>query len=253
MTSFPNFDTTGKRGLTWALWRDLVEATGSSKASLGQDAFIDFQPYLGSDVGIAVSSDGSSPTTTLQTDRFGVINITESAGANECVGIAVQQWFDVQNTDVLVIGARIEQNADANTPLVFVGWHDGTNPDDVFSSGAIANGSNEDTLGLRWNNDETIDIVSVDDGTLTVLKDDIGATVERDSGVNIFELRVEWVSSTQVRLTPAVNNTVYHGGAVTVASTSIPENPMKPTVAGTVASVTAPSLDIDYIRSADKV
>jgi hypothetical protein len=261
------FDGDDIRGPSADLWHGVVDwIRGSLAASLGQRDFEDFAPFLGwselqnngttdgtaTNGGTQITSNTATPTAALQTDRFGIINITEAAASNEAVGLAREIWYDLQASPVTVIEARVEQIADADSPIAFVGFSDAANPDEVFTAGVLDGGSNEDTIGLRWNADETIDIVAVDNGTLTVLKDDIGVTVLRTDGPARLGLRIEKVTSSTYRTTPCVNGVIARSGAVNVAATLLPENPMRPVVAETVSATTAPQIEVDWIYSADK-
>jgi len=258
------FDGDDVRGPSAQLWNGVVDwVRGSLATALGQRDFEDFAPFLGftelsasdgaaANAGTQVTSNTASPTVVLQTDRFGIINLTEAAGANETLGLAREIYYDLQNSPVTIIEARLEQLADADSPQMFVGFSDQANPDDVFAAGVINSGNNEDAIGLLWNADETIDIVAVDDGTLTVLKNDIGVTVLRTDGAVRLGLKIEKITSATYRMTPCVNGVVALSGRVNVAATLLPEVPMRPVVATTVAATTAPSFDLDYIFTADK-
>lgn len=262
--SLIRFDSSSARGPSAKALHGLTDWVHGSLAVVagGQFDFEDFSPFLGASEtstttnplptgGTQITSLGGDPTVSIvTTERYGVIKMTEAAASNECVGLAREVWYDLQDSGVTVVGARVQQNADADTPVSFVGLFDGSSPHAVLSSGAVASGSNQDTIGLRWNNDETIDIVSVDDGTLTVLQDNIGVTVERDSGFNNYVLRIEKMTSSTYRLIPFINEV--RGTAVNVAATSLPENPMRPVVAGTVSATTAPELDVDWILNGQK-
>ena len=262
--SLVRFDASDNRGPTGQLWHGVVDwVSGMNKMELGQRDFEDFMPFLGwaetsptdgtvTNAGTQITSLTATPTVDLQTDRFGVINMTEAAGTSESVGLAREIFYDLQNADIVCFECRVDQNADADSPQVFAGFSDVADPDDVFASDVIASGSNQDTIGLRWNADETIDIVAVDDGTLTVLKDDIGVTLERTDAFSRLGLRIEKITATQYRLTPSVNGAIALAGRVTVLATLLPENAMRPVVATTVAATTAPSLDIDWIATGDK-
>jgi len=245
------FDGSSVRGPSAQLWTGIVDwVRGSLASALGQSDFEDFAPHNPdtSDV------DGTTgvAATIVTTERFGVLNLAATAGTNAQVGLARQLHYTVGDSPAMAVEARVRQNADANSPQAFVGLSDVANADDVYAAGAIAAGSNQDTLGLRWNADETIDIVAVVDGTLSVLRDDIGVTVERTSGFAKLGLRVEKVTSTQFRLVPSVNGAIARAGITVVASTALPANPMRPVVATTVAATTAPSLDADYVFTAEK-
>jgi hypothetical protein len=262
--SLIRFDDT-TRGPSAALWQGVVDwVRGSLATTLGQRDFEDFAPFLGcaevsagadptANGGTQVTSLAGDPTVTLQTDRFGVINLTEAAAADESVGLAREIFYDIQGSPLTVIEARIDNHADANDPQVFVGFSNKTDPDEVFASGALNEASNAELIGLLWNVDETIDIVAIDDGgTVAVLKDDIGISVERTDGMVKLGLRIEKVTSTTYRLTPCVNGAIARSGAVNVLATLLPEDPMRPVAVTTVDDTTAPNLDVDWIYTADK-
>jgi len=247
--SLIRFESSDVRGPTAQLWRGIVDwVRGSLATALGQR---DFEDYAPDNSGFeTVTSTTGSPTRALQSDgEFGVVNYTEAAGSNECVTVVRHIWFDLDNSPITVVEARVEQIADDDDPIAFVGLFDGTL---AFASGTLDGGSNEDSVGLRWNSDETIDIVAVVDGTLSVLKDDIGISVERTDGLTTLGLRIEKMTASQFRLTPAVNGTIIRAGAVNVASSALPSNPMRPCVAQTVTATTAPSFDVDFIYAGSK-
>lgn len=253
------FDSDDERGPSASLWHGLVDfVRGSLATALGQRDFEDFAPFKGADVAEApttlntdtVVSGTTGVAATHETDRFGRVKITATAGTNAQVGLARRVHYDLQASPLTIVEGRIEQNADANSPIAFVGLSSQANPDDVFAAGVV--NANGDAIGLRWNADETIDIVAVDAGTLTVLKDDIGVTVERTSGAVLLGLRIEKVTSTTFRLIPCVNGAIARSGAVNKAATLLPEGAMRPVAATTVAATTAPSMDVDYLYTADK-
>lgn len=248
--SLVRFDSTSDRGPSAQLWAGIVDwVRGSLATALGQRDFADFAPDDGlNDVDGSSGAAGAIDTA----QRFGVFAVTASAGSNAQTGIARPIWYTLQDSPVLVIESRVDQNADADSPQLFVGFSDQANFDDVFASGVVNSGNNEDALGLLWNADETIDIVAVDDGTLTVLKDNIGVTLERTDGFARLGLRAEKITSSTYRLVPSVNGSIARAGIVNVAATSLPENPMRPGVAQTVDTTTPPDFDVDYIYSADK-
>jgi hypothetical protein len=235
---------------------------GSNASYLGQRDFEDFAPFLGwSEVtdgttggwgGTQITAFDGAPVVALQTDRYGIINLSTAAGTNEVVALARHIYYDLQTADIVVVEARMEAVADTDSPISFVGLTDQALPDDVFQAGVLDGGSNEDTIGLRWNADETIDIVAVDDGTLTVLKDDIGVTLLRTDGLAKLGLRIEKTTATQYRLTPYVNGVVAASGRVNAASTLLPENPMRPVVAMHIGSTTDTEFELDWIASGDK-
>lgn len=255
------FDGDDIRGPSANIWHGVVDfVRGSLASALGQHDFEDFAPYTGprgagaegDQGGTQVSALGEDPDVTLTTDRYGIVNFTEGAAANECVAFARNIWYDLQASPVTCIGARVEIVADADSPIGFVGFSDQADPDDVFAAAVINSGNNEDAIGFRINADETIDLVAVDDGTLTVLKDDIGVTWARTDGLTRFELRIEKQTSTIYRLTPCIDGVVARAGIVNVAATSLPENPMRPVVALTVSATTDPEFECDWIFSAQR-
>jgi hypothetical protein len=263
--SLIRFENGNERGPSAALWQGLVDwVRGSLAATLGQRDYEDFTPFLGfaevsntdgavgANGGMQVTAADDAPVVALQTDRFGVVNFSTAAGADETVALARELWYDLQSSPLVVIETRVEQIADADEPQLFVGFFDGADPDDVFAAGVIASTGGQDAIGLLWNINETIDIVAVDNGTLTVLKDDIGVTLLRSDGPANLGLRIERMNSTTYRLTPCVNGAIARAGAVTVAATLLPENPMRPVVADTVDATTDPEMEVDWIFSADK-
>lgn len=249
--SLIRFDGSSIRGPSAQLWAGIVDwPSGSVKSAVKQSDFEDFAPYNPDTTDVDGSAGAAAAIDTTQ--QNGILSLTANAGTNAQIGGGRQIWYTRGDERILCIEARVDQNADANSPQLFVGFFDGANFDDVWASGVIASGSNQDALGLRWNADETIDIVAVDDGTLTVLKDNIGVTLERTDGYAKLGLRCEKITTSTSRLTPVVNGTVYNAGAVNVANTSLPDNPMRPGVATTVAATTPPDIDWDWILSAEK-
>ena len=262
--SLIRFDSTSLRGPSAQLWAGIVDwVSGSLATALGQRDFEDFAPFLGPvlsgsvgrEAGTQISSLAGSADVSLNDTRFGSISVAEAAGANEAVGLARDIEYDIQNSDLTVIEARVDVNSDADTPQTFVGFCAEANPDDVFASGVIASGGTEAVIGILWNGDETFDIVACDNansGLLTVLKNDIGVTVVRTDGFVKIGLRIEKVTSTTYRLVPSINGSIARAGIVNVLATLLPEAAMRPTVALTVVANTAPDFDLDYIYTADK-
>lgn len=245
------FDSTSDRGPSAQIWAGVVDwVRGSLATALGQRDFEDFAPFNADSTDVAGSAGVAGALDTTQ--RFGVLSVTANAGTDARAAAAREIWYTLQDSPILVFETRIDQNADADDPQVFAGFFDGADFDDVFADGAIADSGNQDAIGLLWNADETIDIVAVDDGTLTVIKDNIGVTVERTDGYVKLGLRIERPTTTTVRLVPCVNGVIARSGITVVASTVVPENPMRPGVATTVAATTAPDVDVDFIYSADK-
>ena len=255
------FDSSDIRGPSPNIWYGVVDwVRGSLASALGQSDFEDFAPYTGprgagaegDQGGTQVSALGEDPDVTLETDRYGVVKFKEGNASNECVAFARNIYYDLQASPVTVIGARVEAIADANSPIMFIGLSNQADPDDVFAAAVLNQSNNEEAIGFRWNADETIDLVAVDDGTLNVLKDDIGVSVERTDGQTRFELRIEKQTATTYRLTPAINGAVARAGVVNVLATLLPEDPMRPVVAMTVSATTDPEFECDWIFSAQR-
>lgn len=243
-------DNTG-RGVSGGLWTPVADWPAGATPGMyhGTLNVEDFVPYRGSDVGITLAG-SDTPTLTELAERHGVVRMAGAAAADSEVGVVVNQYVDLSENRPAVVEARVEQNADANSPQMVVGFSDRTG-DTVFASGAVASGTGVDTLALRWNADETIDLVSVvDGGDLNVLRTGI-ATVERTSGFVKLGLRVVKETSSQYSVYCSVNGAVtkVHG----LTTSQIPQNPMKPIVATTVDTTTAPSVDCDWIATFDKV
>ena len=217
MPSLLRFAGSTERGPSGALWGGIVDwVSGSMVTDLGARDFDDFAPYNAGNETIAGTAGAAA---TLVAERDGVIGV-------------------------------VNLLADADSPQMFIGLFDGA-VTAVFSAGALAVSSNQDMLGLRWNADETIDIVANVDGTLTVLKDDIGVTVERTSGFNEMGLRVENHGGESYRLTPVINGQRRNG--VTVDDSAIPESvAMKFTLSSTVAATTNVNFEVDWIYTNDK-
>jgi hypothetical protein len=209
----------------------------------------DFVPYRGTDVGYAVAGTSGAALTEVAS-RHGVVNIAATAGTNAEVGLVVNRYVDLSDGRPYVVEAYVKQNADANSPQAFVGLSDQAGGG-VYASGALAVGSNQDTLGLRWNVDETIDLVSVVDGAAVQVLKTAVATVARTAGFTKLGIRVIKETSVNYTVYCSVNGVVVK--ALTLTSTQVPQNPMKPVVATTVATSTAPSVDIDWVADYDKV
>jgi len=241
------FDGTATRGPSASLCAGTVDwPKGSAQAQVSQADFDDHVPYHAA----LYTTDPGTSEVTLETTRFGVIDVFEAAGSNETAGVQRLNSYILSAVPLTIFGARVKQVADADSPQMFIGLFDGA-VTAVFSAGALAVSSNQDMLGLRWNADETIDIVANVDGTLTVLKDDIGVTVERTSGFNEMGLRVENHGGESYRLTPVINGQRRNG--VTVDDSAIPESvAMKFTLSSTVAATTNVNFEVDWIYTNDK-
>ena len=261
--SLIRFDSTTDRGPTAQLWAGLVDwVSGSLATNLGQRDFEDFAPFLGPvitsdgrEAGTHVTATDTNPTTTHETDRFGVIGATTAAGADECVAIARDIFYDIGARDLTVIEARIQAVSDADEVISCVGFTDQSTPSLVFAAGVINSAGTEDFIGIVWNDDETFDIVSVAAGTLTVHKNDIGnPDIDRSDGFAKVGLRIEKVTSTTHRLVPSINGVIARAGIVNVLSTLLPASgvAMRPVVALTVDATTTTDVEADYIYTADK-
>lgn len=241
------FDSSDDRSPSASLWQGLVDwIRGSLATALGHRDFDDYVPYSAGPLVNATGCTMAQVTTTTD----GEVNSTIAAGSNAQTGFARTSYFDLQGSPVTVFEQRVKSVADANSPQTFVGLHSATDADDVFNAGAIK--TTGDGIGLLWNADETIDIVAIDGGTVTVCKNDIGVSLDRGLGYAKLGLRIEKVNSAVYRLTPCVNGSIARAGCVNVAATVLPEGKMRPVVAQTVSATTDPSVSVDWQFTADK-
>lgn len=248
--SLLRFEGTSDRGPSGKLWNSLVDwQTGSAKIAFGCEDCDDFFPYTGPDAtadgkagGFLLSADTGSAAATAAVP-YGVVAFAATAGTFAVAGYAKDEYVDLTSIKEVVTEARVSRTAGATgSETTFVGFSDQA-PEAVFhSDGTLDGGTSEETLGLRWNNDLTVDLVSVVAGTATVL-DAAVATAVSNTGFHKFGLRVKRVDATHYSLFASVDGVVTQ---TNVANTAITQDAMRPVAVTTISATDAPTLLVDW-------
>lgn len=242
---FHNADR-GPSGQLWTGISDGFNGTAQmAKYVVDED---DYFPYNAGNQTVSNSATLSQNTTV----RFGALNATISAGSHAEAGWKRHLNVDLTDITDLCVEARIRQNADANSPVTFFGFSDQP-AEDVLASSAIAVGSSENTLGLRWNADETIDLVTTIAGDTAVILIEEIATLERTVGFANIGVRFKQTSSGVYRTIPCVNSVVNQSKITNIAAASLPQVAMGPVAVSSVNTTTDPDFDTDWFCLADKV
>ena len=235
-------DVTGGRGPSGALWTNLVDwVTGTLAVEGGSGGVQDFAPYplAAADDDITLSGDSGSAIA-LQAEPNGVVELTASQAADAVSGFQVNAYvdFDATGFKEACFEVDVESVADAAANEMFIGWTDEA-LDGFYGTDNTPDGS---ALGLRWNTDETVDLVSIaSDDTVTVLKAEVATGIVRDGGHHQFGVRCRKETATQFTVIGSVN-----GVTKKVVTTTIPGAAMFPTCAMTNDNGAAPSFDCDW-------
>lgn len=244
------FDNAAGRGLSGRLWGGLAEwLKGGSVLDQFSGGVEDFAPYLGDAVGMTI--DG---TAAVQTDEpHGVVKFSETQGADECAGFYVDENVDLDDDFVeFCLEARLKSNDDDSTTQTFVGLSDVT-IGSFFGSDNTPDGS---SLGVRWNGDETLDLVSIaSDDTITVI-DDAFATVERTVGFVKIGLHVTNLDGTNYRVVGTVASGSGTSAKVQIGqgtTSTIPTAVMKPIIIHTNDNQSAVDMEVDWRAYLNKV
>lgn len=239
MSTLIRFETTDERGPSGKLWGNLVDwVKGVQKGNGASTYFNDFTPYNAGDITISGDTGGA---VAIQAEPLGVVEITATQAADAVSGFQLNEYvdFDAAGFREAVIETCIESVADAAANEAFVGWTDEA-LDGFYGTDNTPDGS---ALGLRWNTDETVDLVSISAAdAITVLYHEVATGVERTDGRAKLGIRVRKETATRYTVIASVN-----GVTVRVSTTTIPGEPMLPTVAGTNDNGAAPAYDCDWI------
>lgn len=251
--SLIRFNSTPDRGPSGELWLGIVDWTkGSESLDLFASRIEDFFPYLGDAVGIALSGDSGSAAT-AQSVQFGVVEFTATQAADAVAGYQVQLSTDLDADTFRRFGMEVRFKVvdDNSTTQTFIGLTDEA-LDGFFGTDNTPDGS---SLGLRWNSDETVDLVSISSSdTITVLIDTI-ATVERTVGWVKFGFTVEKQNDTEFLLIANLSRTESGTLKTTTkraTTTTIPGAAMKPSVIHTNDNQAAPKIQVDWDIVYDK-
>src|SRR5688572_30112224 len=245
MSTLIHFDVTDPRAPSPTLCIGIPEwQDGAVAAQAG--ILADFDDYVLYNSGNITQepSEVTHASNVAVSNALGVITVFEAAGSNEDANINRNVWVKPSEWDDVVFGARVHLVSDADSPQLFVMLTD-TAAGSLLSSGALAVSSNQDGIGLRWNADETVDIVKVLDGAaVAVLVDDIGCDIERTDGFIEFGLKIKNLGGESYRLTPVIDGAEFTG--VNVDDGAFPEVAMQLAVAATVAATTDVDFDVDW-------
>lgn len=245
--SLIRFESDSLRGPSAALFQGLVDwVRGSLSAEVGTSDYDDYKPYNSSVIDTVGGSSGAAFA--IKADVHGAVHLSATAGSNANVEITRKSYFNPTSSKCVGVEASILSNAAANSPQTFVGLTD-VAAGSIFSAGAIASGGTQNTIGVLFNADKTVDIVSVVAGTLAVLVDNVGVSGVW-SAAQKLGVRIEQGSPSTFRVTAVIGGV--RGKGATVASTKIPNANLKPCVAHTVSATTAPNVDVDWNCTIDR-
>jgi hypothetical protein len=235
------FEGSSDRGPSGTLWNSLVDWVRGTLAVPGGclDAE-DFFPY--NSASVVLSGDGGSAAT-VSAVQFGVVSFAASAGTYAVAGYARPEYIDLTSIRQVCREVRFSRTAGATgAEISFIGFSDQA-PEAVFhSDGTLDGGSAEDQLGLRWNDDLTVDLVSVVNGTATILSTAL-ATAVSNTGFHKFGLRIVKLTSTKYSIYSSVDGVVT---VVHVASTAISQVAMRPVAVTTISATDAPVIVVDW-------
>jgi hypothetical protein len=245
MATLIRFETTDERGPSGKLWGNLVDwVKGTLKVDGGVSYVQDFDPApLAITHADTTMSADSGAAAALQAEPMGVVEYTASQAADAVSGFQVNSYVDFDATGFreAVIEVCVESVADNAANEMFVGWSDEA-LDGFYGTDNTPDGS---SLGLRWNTDETVDLVSIaSNDTVTVLKAEVATGIERTDGRAKLGVRIRKETATRYSVIASVN-----GVTTKVSTTTIPGAAMFPTVAMTNDNGATPAFDIDWIAT----
>jgi len=245
--SLIRFETTAERGPSGKLWGNLVDwVKGTLKIDSGVADIDDFAPL---NEGNFVKSTDSGTAVSELAASFGVASFTASAGTYAVAGYSRRFNVDLDNSRDVCREVRCARTTGATgTEQTLIGFSDQLTGAVFHSDGTLDGGSNEDTLGLLWNNDLTVDLVSViDSATTVVLIEEVATAIAQGVGVyHKFGLRIKKISSTQFQIIASVD-----GVTKKVVTTSVSLALMKPVVATVISATDAPVIDVDWDCTVD--
>jgi len=242
--SLIRFDTNSDRGPSGALWGRLVDwVRGTLAVQGGALDGTDYFPYNAGD--LTLSADTGFAATPLAVP-FGVVSFTADAGTYPGAGYVRNCYIDLTDIREVCTEARFHRTLGATgTESSFLGFSDQLAAAVYDASGGLDGGSGEDTLGLLWNNDGTVDLVSVvDSAAMVVLYNDVATGVTGGVGVfHEFGVRIRKDTATKYTIFASVDGIVRK---VHVASTAIPQNAMRPVLVTTISATDAPVMGVDW-------
>jgi hypothetical protein len=236
------FEGTSDRGPSGTLWNSLVDwVTGTLHVAGCAFSGTDFFPYNAGD--ITLSAAGSSAAT-VSAVPFGVVSFAAAAGTYPGAGYVINEYVDLTSIRQVCVEARLSRTAGATgAEITFIGFSDQLS-DAVFdASGGLDGGSGEDTLGLLWNDDLTVDLVSVINSATTVVLIHEVATAISNTGFHKFGLRIQQHSSTKYTIYASVDGAVKK---VNVTSSQITQAAMRPVVVTVISATDAPEMAVDW-------
>lgn len=251
------FEQADGRGPSAALLLGIPDwVSGSLAPQYGSVDFEDYVPFLGATVG--QTNEGTALAE--RDDINGVVRMTASAGTNAEAGIVRRRAVVLDSCQDFVLEAKFNPTVGAATDHInIVGLTDQAVAD-VLASNALAVSSNQDFLGLRWNTDAAdggeIDLVAIEDGTLTVLVENV-ANEDTDRGSDItIGFRFHRTSATMARISPSVNGVILPNKRVNIAVADY-DNMLAATlrpcvVVGAAGNTTAPIVDLDWLFTLDR-
>lgn len=253
--SLIRFDTPTGRSPSGALWQGIADwVHGSLEADAdGYRVFRDFAPYNSGDWAIAGTTGAAVSLDAVRDGVVGSVTLTADAGANAEAGAVWNISTELDQIDKFVAFEwRLVRNDSADAQFTAIGLTDQTGGD-ILATNALAVSSNQDFLGFRWNNDDTIDLVTVLDGTAAELVDTVATIVNGSAtGYSKIGLKIMRRTPTTYHLLPFINGVPVTAKDTVVASTVIPMVNMKPAIAIGTDTTTAPSLSADWFCFADK-
>lgn len=240
--------TSGGRGITTQLWGNLVDRIrGSFAPEIGVVAeFDDFTPY---NAGSLTLSGDSGAAATPSAVPNGVVAFTASAGTYAVAGYARNAYVDLDSSKDVCREVRFGRTAGGTgSEITFIGFSDQA-PEAVFhSDGTLDGGSGEDGFGLRWNNDLTVDLVSIINSTATVLQTGIFSAVS-NSDVHTFGIRLIKQSSTAFNVLCSVDDVVK---SYAVLASALTTAAVRPVAVTTISATDAPTITVDWDAWLDK-
>lgn len=238
------FEGTTDRGPSGTLWNSIVDwVRGTLRIEAGAIDCEDFTPYNAGNLTLSADSGSAATVNAVQ---FGVVSFAATAGTYAGAGYVRNFYVDLTNIRQVCTEAYLSRTPGATgTESSFIGFSDQLAGAVYDSSGGLDGGSGEDTLGLLWNDDGTVDLVTViNSATMVVLINDVATGITSAAATfHKFGLRIKKETSTKYTLFASVNGVVKK---VSVASTAIPQVAMRPVVVTVVSATDAPVVDVDW-------
>lgn len=247
--SLIRFESVNDRAVPGDLWGSIADwAAGAEALALAAIYDEDFHPYLGDDVGIALSGDTGSAAA-IQSVPFGVVQFTATQAADAVAGFDVDLYVDLDHAtfDKAAMAVRFKVVDDNTTSQTLICFTDEA-LDGIFGTDNTPDGS---LFGLRWNGDETVDLVSIaSDDTITEVISSI-ATVERTTGWQRWGFSIVNIDGTNYRCAAVLAREVSSELVVThktATTATIPTVAMQPAVIQTNDNEAAPTIQVDWVR-----